>query len=53
MFATLQDVDEKILYDTFSAFGGIASNPKVESFITVIMSYICNHMRIDSYYAYE
>ncbi|KAH0917110.1 hypothetical protein HID58_024770 [Brassica napus] len=23
------DVDEKILYDTFSAFGGIASNPKI------------------------
>lgn len=23
------DVDEKLLYDTFSAFGGIASNPKI------------------------
>ena len=25
----LQDVDEKLLYDTFSAFGVIVTNPKV------------------------
>lgn len=31
----LQDVDEKILYDTFSAFGGIASNPKVYNLLLV------------------
>lgn len=27
----LQDVDEKLLYDTFSAFGVIVTNPKVSS----------------------
>lgn len=25
----VQDVDEKLLYDTFSAFGVIVTNPKV------------------------
>lgn len=29
MFYVLQDVDEKLLYDTFSAFGVIVANPKV------------------------
>jgi splicing factor 3B subunit 4 len=29
------DVDEKLLYDTFSAFGVIASNPKVVFFISL------------------
>jgi len=28
-WVTVQDVDEKLLYDTFSAFGIIANNPKV------------------------
>ena len=26
-----EEVDEKLLYDTFSAFGGIISNPKIMS----------------------
>lgn len=26
----VQDVDEKLLYDTFSAFGVIVTNPKVQ-----------------------
>lgn len=29
MFYFLQDVDEKLLYDTFTAFGVIVANPKV------------------------
>lgn len=29
MSVCLQDVDEKLLYDTFSAFGVIVTNPKV------------------------
>lgn len=29
-----QDVDEKLLYDTFLAFGVIATNPKVQCTLT-------------------
>lgn len=29
LFELNQDVDEKLLYDTFSAFGVIVTNPKV------------------------
>jgi hypothetical protein len=35
LFFFLQDVDEKLLHDTFSAFGVIVTNPKV------IICYVC------------
>jgi hypothetical protein len=34
----VQDVDEKLLYDTFSAFGVIVTNPKV---ILAVFGMLC------------
>lgn len=37
-----QDVDEKLLYDTFSAFGGIVSNPKVMLYLDLLYFFFPN-----------
>lgn len=34
---SLQDVDEKLLYDTFSAFGVIVTNPKVKPLLLCLV----------------
>lgn len=39
----LQDVDEKLLYDTFSAFGVIVTNPKV---MTPLSSFTLAHYAV-------
>ena len=46
---SLQDVDEKLLYDTFSAFGVIVTNPKVMPllifpFLEYTHKYVCMYI---------
>lgn len=41
LWCLFQDVDEKLLYDTFSAFGVIVTNPKVITFPLNPITHLC------------
>jgi hypothetical protein len=43
-FPCQQDVDEKLLYDTFSAFGVIVTNPKVTQIAWVLGIMLCTNL---------